>query len=246
MSPAPTLAALLDHAATALPGLNGRVGEAAAEALAAGGAAQAWDALLEHWRGAHPEAGPLYWGSRAWTLAVWQPLYLVMIAVHEVGAVPRLAGLGQSVVDGFVGGFSLPAHAPVVAGCEDALIDAAAQEASAACAALYQELAPRQKIHPKMAGRLQADCLLAALLYVAGRQGWPRARVEALAARWLAAMNLAGASGLMPVAVPGGERLALERKVCCQHFRRADGELCSTCPKLDRAERMQRLVEELA
>ena len=36
-------------------------------------------------------------------------------------------------------------------------------------------------------------------------------------------------------------RLGLQRKACCQHFRRADGELCDSCPQLPLAERERRL-----
>jgi len=42
----------------------------------------------------------------------------------------------------------------------------------------------------------------------------------------------------------GGTRLGLQRKACCQHFRRADGELCDSCPKLPLAERTRRLREQ--
>jgi hypothetical protein len=54
-------------------------------------------------------------------------------------------------------------------------------------------------------------------------------------------------SALLEVRLDDGrECLALGRNVCCQHFRRDDGEFCSTCPKLKPEERQRRLREELA
>jgi len=56
---------------------------------------------------------------------------------------------------------------------------------------------------------------------------------------------MSGASGLLAVPLAeGGTRLGLQRKACCQHFRRADGELCDSCPKLPLAERERRLRKQ--
>nr|WP_275300352.1 (2Fe-2S)-binding protein [Achromobacter xylosoxidans] len=40
--------------------------------------------------------------------------------------------------------------------------------------------------------------------------------------------------------------IAVDRQVCCHYFRRRDGDYCSTCPKLDLAERMTRIDAESA
>ncbi|WP_374497514.1 siderophore ferric iron reductase [Vogesella indigofera] len=241
-------AGLLAAISRCLPGLDGVIAPAAADAITADAANPApVAALLQHWRQAHPEAGPHYWGSRAWTLLLWQPVYLAVLAVQLAGCLPRLAGMAQRRQGGFVAGFSL-AHGELQLGGEAALIAAAGQALQAACQPYLALLNQELKLHPKMAGRLQADCLLAALLHAQrcdARLG--NARLLALAPQWLAALAQPDASALMTVALDDGrQRLALERKVCCQHFRRCDGELCSTCPKLKPAARLALLKQELS
>ena len=90
--------------------------------------------------------------------------------------------------------------------------------------------------------------MLAALLYVQNnlRETLCNTRMRVLEGMWLEALGLKDNSELICIALDDGqERLALGRKVCCQHFRRADGELCSTCPKLKQEERIARLRQEL-
>ncbi|MFC3625712.1 siderophore ferric iron reductase [Vogesella amnigena] len=204
-------------------------------------------ALLQHWRQAHPEAGPHYWGSRVWTLLLWQPVYLAVLAVHLAGCLPRLAGMAQRQQGGFVAGFRLAQHT-LQHDSEAALIASAGQALQAACQPYLALINQQLTLHPKMAGRLQADCLLAALLHVQRCDArFDNARLQALAPQWLAALAQPGASGLLAVTLDDGrQRLALERKVCCQHFRRCDGELCSTCPKLKPAARLALLKQELS
>jgi ferric iron reductase protein FhuF len=93
---------------------------------------------------------------------------------------------------------------------------------------------------------MQADCVLAALLALrATHPEWNHAHLEALGERWLTALALAGRSGFFAYASSDGSRaLALERQTCCYHYRRRDGELCSTCPRLEKRERIARLNAE--
>jgi siderophore ferric iron reductase len=139
----------------------------------------------------------------------------------------------------------LPDHAPAQGG-PDALIDLAAREIAACCAQIFDELSNVIRVNAHSARAMQADCVPAALLALrAMRPDWHHPQVEAVGQRWLASLELAGRSGFF--AYPrsdGASALALDRQTCCYHYRRRDGELCSTCPRLEKRERIVRLNAE--
>ena len=83
-------------------------------------------ALHEYWRLAHPEAGPAYWLTRSWGMLCWQSIYLAMVAVYRLRAVPALERLGQGYQDGLVSGFTLPAE-PMIKGDLERLIKTAGE-----------------------------------------------------------------------------------------------------------------------
>ncbi|WP_188421696.1 siderophore ferric iron reductase [Oxalicibacterium solurbis] len=190
-------------------------------------------ALTRYWRHAHPEAGAHYAALRCWGLAIWQPVYLAVIAAHAAPAVPHLSGLMQPVVAGVPKGFRLPAHAPLT-GDLQLRMRTAAQEIRIYCDRMRAVLLPKVGLHRMAADRLQAECVLGALLLV-GRHDMTL-RAEELIAHgqaWLAMLDLVGSCDFFAYrARDGTGRLALDRQVCCHHFRRHDGEKCSTCPKL--------------
>lgn len=239
---------LLDVIARSLPGLQGRIGVPGADLLVCGseGNDRRIAALYHYWQQAHPEAGAHYWTVRSWTYLVWQPIYLTLLGVHLAQRVPCLASLGQAVQGGVVSGFCLPEHCPQQA-MEDQLIGLAASQLEQLLRRQHAEFCQVQNIHGKLAQRLAADYVLAALLLVQRQLTLDNQQLRALAARWLEVLGLRGGSDLLEVRLDDGrDCLALERKACCQHFRRCDGELCNTCPKLRRDERLLRLREELA
>lgn len=239
---------LIEVTARTLPGLSGRVGSSGRDELACGASDNPARiaALYQHWQLACPEAGPHYWNTRTWTLLIWQPIYLSLLGVHLAGRVPCLNDMGQSVCDGVVSGFCLPEHCPRQAS-QDALIDFAAGQLQQLVARQLQEYNAVAAMHQKMARRLEADYVLAALLLIQRQQALSNVQLHQLERRWLEALDLQGDSTLIDVRLDDGrERLALGRKVCCQHFRRADGQLCSTCPKLKQEERLARLRQELS
>lgn len=239
---------LLDVISRSLPGLQGRIGAAGADLLVCGseGNAQRIATLYRHWRQAHPEAGPHYWTVRSWTYLVWQPIYLTLLGVHLAQRALCLSSLGQCVEGGVVSGFCLAEHS-VQQAAQDQLIGLAARQLDDWLRHQHAEFCQVQNIHGKLAQRLAADYVLAALLLVQRQQNLGNQQLRALAAHWLDALGLRGASELLEVRLDDGrDCLTLERKACCQHFRRGDGELCSTCPKLRRDERLLRLREELA
>ena len=243
------LTRLLDLSALSYLGLKGTIGPAGPDDLACGSAENHMRiaALYDHWQQAHPEAGPHYWSARSWTLMVWQPIYLTILGVHLGRCVPSLDQFAQRVHHGFVAGFYLHDHCPYIADL-DTLIRVAAKQLQNLCERQLEEAGTVFKLNPKMARRLAADCVLAALLYVQNnlRETLCNNRTRVLEGMWLEALGLKDNSELICIALDDGqERLALGRKVCCQHFRRADGELCSTCPKLKQEERIARLRQEL-
>lgn len=242
------LAQLLDVTARTLPGIPARVGVSADDELACGAAGNQARiaALYGHLQSSFPEAGAHYWTVRTWTLLIWQPIYLSLFGVHLAERAPCLDGMGQTVCDNMVYGFCLPEHCPRRA-TQDGLIDFAAGQLQQLVERQWQEFDAVAGIQRKLARRLQADCVLGALLMIQRQQSLANERLQQLEGRWLDALDLRGNSSLIEVRLDDGrERLVLGRKVCCQHFRRADGQLCSTCPKLKQEERLTRLRQELS
>jgi siderophore ferric iron reductase len=242
------LSNLLDLASQALPGLNGRIGEPGKNDITHGeNNRPLLRELVQHWQNTYLEAGPHYWASRCWTLLIWQPIYLSVFGVHLAAHAPSLSSFSQPVSNGFVSGFCLQDHQPQAAS-QDRLMRRSAAEMKAVCEHFFIELNDVLRINIKVAARLQADCLLAALIHVQSRRPQMRnAAVIDLGQRWLLAAGLEDASALLCVRLDNGEeRLALNRKICCQHFRRRDGEYCSTCPKLKMEARITRIRKDFS
>jgi siderophore ferric iron reductase len=239
------LARMLRLAQHVVPGLCGRQGGEALPGALRDGDQTSLRALCRHWAEAYPEAGAHYLALRCWGLAIWQPIYLSVIAAQLDTHVPRLADLAQPVAEGFPRGFQLPVHAPVI-GSAPARMDAAAAELRAFCNSMRAALAPWVALHARAADRLQAECVLGALLLVHRHAAvCSDQALAALGAAWLARLGVAGGCGFFAYrARDGTPALALERKVCCHHFRRRDGEQCSTCPKLPLDTRIARLLAD--
>ncbi|MGK9065348.1 siderophore ferric iron reductase [Stutzerimonas chloritidismutans] len=234
---------LLDTAAQALPGLAGEVGMADGRHLVCGrsGNEARVAALHAHWQQHHPEAGPHYWSARSWSLLIWQPIYLSVLAVYLCGRAPCLANMGQSMNEGSVHGFRLPAHCPY-RGQPMSLISCASEQLTAFVEAQLAEFNAVTNIYPKMARLLVADCVRAALLLAQRNEPISDDALLEAERDWLGALGLPGGGALTVLDLDDGRTcLGMGRKVCCQHFRRADGELCDSCPKLDCDERLQRL-----
>ncbi|MCP9338231.1 siderophore ferric iron reductase [Stutzerimonas xanthomarina] len=236
---------LLHVAARALPGLNGEIGAAQDHQLICGSPDNAARvcALHRYWEQSHPEAGPHYWSARSWSLLIWQPIYFSLLAVHLGGRAPCLAHMGQSVIAGSVHGFRLPPHCPY-GGDLRALIACASDQLQDFVETQLDEFNAVAVIYPKMARLLVADCVRAALLLAQRHEPVTDDVLLEAERHWLDALALPGGSALVPLELDDGRHcLAMGRKVCCQHFRRADGELCASCPKLARDERLKRLRE---
>ncbi|WP_416757490.1 (2Fe-2S)-binding protein [Roseateles sp. So40a] len=250
-----------------MPSLQGRCGVdgsgRAERGLPAGLAAEE---LVAAMRASEPAAGRAFWALRAWARLVWQPTYASVFAVELAGRVLSLDGLRWEVdVDeADVSGFIVTArglngigprvlHQPSpqplsrfagegLAGTRHEERRRAAAQVLAMSSALLTAVQAQLPLHPKAARRLLADCVLSALLRAQPITRLADEQVRDLGADWLALLDATGDSDYLAFHTAAGDsRLALDRGVCCLDDRRAGGELCNTCPRLPRAERLRRL-----
>ncbi|HEY1395668.1 (2Fe-2S)-binding protein [Roseateles sp.] len=227
-----------------VPSLQGRC-DADAAALSVDAAAKQ---LIGALRARDPQAGRAYWALRAWSRLVWQPTYASVFSVELADGVLPLAGLGWDVdVDeADVTGFAVPASsfaashfAGTAPGSGRAM---AAEQLRALSSTLLAAVQAQLPLHPKAARRQLADCVLAALLRVQPLARLADDALSDIGADWLSHLGASGDSGYLAVDIsPGTSCLALDRGVCCLDDRRAGGDMCNTCPRLPRAERLRRL-----
>ena len=204
-------------------------------------------ALYEHWQQKYPEAGKAYWSARCWTLLIWQPIFLCIVAVHGGQQLLPLNKIHQHYSQGVVAGFNLSTDELPSTG-EPLLINQMAQELGSYCETLITQCQLAFGLRPLLAIRLAADTLLSALL------GLPAlipsielATTKDLADRWLLTLGWQQQSALMPIQLTNGSsRLALNRKSCCFDYCRDDGAVCSSCPRQSLAIRKMRIAEELS
>ncbi|TFF78917.1 siderophore ferric iron reductase [Aeromonas taiwanensis] len=190
-------------------------------------------ALHDHWRQAHPEAGPAYWLTRSWGMLCWQSIYLAMVAVYRHKAVPALDRLGQGYEAGLVSGFCLPLE-PMIKGEVETLIAVAGERLQTHWQGLLALVGEGQRLRPGFVRPLLADDLLAALVRVPEFFGEvSREAVAAHAPLWLAACGLPDEhlAGWRPAALPLDGLPGYVRQRCCLHYKRRDGDLCGNCPR---------------
>lgn len=204
-------------------------------------------ALYEHWQQKYPEAGKAYWSARCWTLLIWQPIFLCIVAAHGGQQLLPLKRIHQHYSQGLVAGFSLSTHELPSMG-ESVLINQSAQELSSYCETLIAQCQLAFGLRPRLAIRLAADTLLSALLNLPALiPSIELHTIKDFADRWLLTLDWQQQSALMPIQLTNGSsRLALNRKSCCFDYCRDDGAVCSTCPKQSLAIRKQRIAEELS
>lgn len=205
---------------------------------------QVIDQLYTYLEDAHPEAGQPYWSVRSWIMLVWQPLYLTVIGAHLAQALPDLDDLQQRLRGGLVAGFNLSKVILTQPDNLQARIVTGGDQLRHFVDRMYVQLAARTPLKRLSALRLVADMLLNALTQIAGPEHWENARTMAYADQWLRAAGLKGESTLTirssgkESAGGADEQLVLERKSCCMHYRRHDGDLCEGCPVLKKPERL--------
>lgn len=192
---------------------------------------------------AYPEAGRHYWTFRTWGLLVWQPVYLALAGIHLKRLAIRPECISQQASSCMVWGCQIADHIPFE-GNEHELLDITAATLRDGVTSLYSTCTATMDLHPKAASRLLADYVTGATLRIKDlRPDWSVDLAVDWGERWLQALGLQGAGGFLRFDDHAGKaQLAIERKVCCLVYKRNDGILCDTCPKIPLADRLAKLA----
>jgi len=180
----------------------------------------------------HPETGAPYWRIRCWGLACWQPIYLAMICVYQLKAVPlRLQEIEQKQSGEMVCGYLLP-NGAWKEGNHETLIQTASEQLNALFTAFQHAHVAYFGGRPALYQGLLADQLMSALIAIGSLL--PDGHKNSLKddfRLWASAMNLP-LKTLEGLKKQETEQTTFVRHTCCLHFRRDGGELCSNCPRL--------------
>lgn len=189
----------------------------------------------------YPHAGPAFRAVRLWTNLLWQPAYLLVIAVHLHGALPSLTTLSQQRRGIHVDAYRL-VPAAQWSGPPEAMIDRAAADLRDFADALFTEVNRQQKLRPLPARRLLADRMLSLMVWLRSRRpDLPPALIRSYCDRWLDGLGLTGQGDLQSVPSPDGrELLIVRRKGCCLDYRIDPTRLCASCPRQDDTVRVAR------
>lgn len=189
--------------------------------------------LYQYWQCQYPEAGPVYWRTRGWNLLCWQPLWLGVIGVYAVGALPSQLGFISQryrAEDGLVYGFSLPDE-DCVPGLPEQLIALMGDQLRPLYTELLDQFTDISGIRERAASLLLAEQLLDIFVKMQPyRPELSASQVRDQAALWLQALGLPELH--LSALQQQGSTLCLLRHSCCQHYRRRDGELCDNCPRV--------------
>lgn len=228
-----------------VPSLQGRIGAPAPNELSpTAGNTELLADLIDSLRSAHPEAGRHYWAARSWSLLTWQPVSLCIGAAMTCNKRFPTEHLSQQTSACLVAGYSLQTDR-FESAAEDKVIEQSAQYLRRYADILLEALTEQIRISPTLALRLLADRCLSILLLLQKQMGLAPDAIELLGQRWLHGLGVENYSAMMTVPLANGrQQLALNRKGCCQDYRRADGQLCSTCPRQKMPLRIQRLQQE--
>ena len=250
-APGDDLRPLLAAMERLVPGVRGRIGEPGPGEIApARDNREAVAGLVASVSARHPQAGAFFWSVRSWGLLEWQAAALAVMGVHIVGIAAPVDRVALSAGDGTAFAHVLPPVAPE-RGSQERLIGLAGARLRARAEALLDDLGAAIAVKRGLKLRLLADRVLDIVARLAADRGGvsPEATI-ASAELWLSAMDLEGASELVPIALRDGRvRPVLDRRSCCLDYRIAGGACCASCPRLsppERLERMRRQFEDHA
>ncbi len=190
------------------------------------------DAIAAH----APEAGLPYWRVRAWGLLLWQPLYIAVLSVYQIKAIPNtLRHLVQRQQDNFTLGYQLPDNTiwqtyPTT----HAAIEALALQLKALFEHYAQSLEQHTFARRPLLNALLADQILTTLERFAPTLApdQPSQWLYQEGKRWCDAIG---------VSLPKNAEWVLQddspyqRKSCCLVFRCKTGVECANCPRLAKA-----------
>jgi siderophore ferric iron reductase len=181
---------------------------------------------------AHPETGAPYWRIRCWGLACWQPIYLAMICVYQLKAIPlHLQDLEQKQQGEMIAGYRL-LDGIWQEGNHETLVKTVCEQLNIIFTSFETAHIDAFGGQPALYKGLLADQLMSALIAV--RNLLPNEQKHNLEKDfrlWANAMNLP-LKPLEGLSLDTTEAPVFVRHTCCLHFRRDGGELCSNCPRL--------------
>lgn len=183
-------------------------------------------------REAHPETGAPYWRIRCWGLACWQPIYLAMICVYQLKAVPlRLQDIEQKQSGEMVAGYFLP-DGIWQEGSHETLIKTASEQLNIMFQSFETAHVDAFGGRPALYQGLLADQLMSALIAINNLlPDEQKYNLETDFQLWAQEMNLP-LKPLAGLSQQETETPVFVRHTCCLHFRRDGGELCTNCPRL--------------
>lgn len=180
----------------------------------------------------YPEAGQPFYAVRLWTNLMWQPAYLMAIAVHLHGAIPDITTLSQSRQNLDVDGYRLK-PGPMIEGDLETLIATGGRQLRGMADRLLAEINTVTKLKRAPALRLLTDRMLALMTRLPHFQ--PGISVEEqkrLCNLWLEAMGLVGMGELETLDLHDGRQVNIvARKGCCLDYLAFPDTYCTSCPK---------------
>ena len=187
---------------------------------------------------AYPEAGMPYWRIRSWELSCWQPIYLALICVYHIKHVPStLHQIHQDQKQDYISGYAL-SDGDWFTGEHEALVQYAAQQIKT----LFDAL---QTTHLNLFGgrkvlyqAILADLFMGAMVN-AGQAFATKEAIESEYLLWAKPLKLP--TNCSKNIIQDTDKLTFNRRTCCLHFRRDDGNLCNNCPRLQKEKIKQRI-----
>ncbi|MGB2078644.1 MAG: siderophore ferric iron reductase [Vibrio sp.] len=180
----------------------------------------------------YPEAGHAYWLSRTWSLLTWQPVYISLLSIYGLKALPELDSLTQVWRPdlNFVAGFGLNG-AQFYSDCPEVLISKAASQLKPLFESYREQLDSNVRVRPAFVNHLLADGLVASLLRFQQHLPLDANQLAKHAKLWLQAFGLPEKS-LEKLHFNSQTQLwEYTRTSCCMAYRCASGSLCQDCPR---------------
>lgn len=183
-----------------------------------------------------PEAGMPYWRVRTWGLLLWQPLYIAVLCVHQVKAVPNtLNQLVQRQQGNFTLGYRLPDHTIwQTYTTPQAAVEAVALQLNVLVEHYAQSLEQQTFARRPLLNALFADQIITTLERFAPTLA-PEKSSQWLyqeGKRWCDAIGVSlpkNAEWLLQDDSP------YQRKSCCLVFRCNNSVECANCPRLNKS-----------
>ena len=191
--------------------------------------------LLDAIQSNAPEAGLPYWRVRTWGLLLWQPLYIAVLSVYQVQAIPNLSRLIQRQQGNFTLGYQLPNNTiwQTYSSTDEAIAAVALQLKT-----LFEHYAQSLEQHT-FARRPLLNALLADQVITTLERFAPTLAPDQ-SSQWLYREGKRWCEAMGLTLPKNAERLlqddsAYQRKSCCLVFRCKAGVECANCPRLNKS-----------